>query len=400
MARFTPFADLAFSRTVTRPSFTRKALVTAMLAASMALAGCQGSSDDDDSSQDQQPADTSSYAMLDAATDVGQAAYLDLATGTQTAADQNWQVAYQKYVGFKTNGGSSGSGGVTACYTGNSAALYDSEGAPVQSEFEALNADNTLEAFNAVTSVESCGEEGLISDSIVTQVQDWILADHSQGAPIYTADSSKWWILRSATQDAATQAYAYARFHITDLSVEFGATTTRKLTLGVESWNSTTQSFDTEVSSPELDYTAGRVYYDLETNSQVTADDDWDLSVVVDGRNYLVQVNGGASGTGSAGIGVVQEATGSATDVTDPTNTDQVYKYFADQSSGAFSEPGDYGALDYNVDGQGHQMWPNYGIYLIQDGEQLYKMQVLSNYGQDGTLSSGNLYIRYAQITH
>lgn len=390
---------------------TRMAL--AIAATTLFLTGCNGGGGSDSSNSNDSANNSSgetdtgdsaqsglSYITLDAATDVTQAAYLDLAGGIQTTADQNWHVAYQKYVGFKVNGGASGagnaSGPVTACYTGNSAALYDAEGNPIQSAFEAATADSTLEAFNAVTSVADCTEAGMLADSIQPQIKDWLSADYSQGAPVYSADSDQWWVLRSATQDAVSQAFAYARFHITDLNIQLGEPTVRQLTLGVQHWNATSQSFDEEVPSPVLDYSEGRVYYDLESNSIVTADDDWELSVVVSGRDYLIQVNGGASGTGRAGIGTLQ--VGSALDVTNPEETDQVYKYFADQSAGALSEPGSYGALDYNIDDQGHQMWPNYGIYLVQDGEQLFKMQVLSNYGEDGTLTSGNLYIRYAPV--
>ena len=389
----------------------RTKMALAVACTTLILAGCNGggggsSSDSSDNSSDNNSGgDTTQssvrYITLDAATDTTQAAYLDLATGAQSTADQDWHVAYQKYVGFKVNGGASGDGNVngaiTACYTGNSAALYDAEGKPVQSAFEAASADSTLEAFNAVTSVESCTEGGMKSDSINPQIEDWLSADYSQGSPVYSADSSKWWVLRSAKADPSTQMFDYGRFHITNLTVELGETSTRQMTLGVQTWNPLTQSFNDEVESPVLDYSNGRVYYDMESNSVVSAEDDWELSVVVQDRNYLIQVNGGASGTASAGVGVLQ--VDSALDVTDPTNTDQVYKYFADQSEGAFSDPGSYGALDYNVDGQGHQMWPNYGIYLVQDGAQLFKMQVLSNYGEDGNLTSGNLYIRYAPVT-
>ena len=238
-----------------------------------------------------------------------------------------------------------------------------------------------------VTSEADCDSSGLVSDSVVTQVSwyDYDFATHSM-----TAKSDQW-ILRSATKNAATDTYAYGRFGIKTLDTAAGI----KVVLGVEQWNSTTASFDSEIVSPEITYGTEPVYYDLETNVIVTAADDWDLSFVTSDRDPQIRVNGGASGLGSAGIGVLQTA--SAAEVTDPANTAQVYKYFSDQAEGALSSPSGYGPLDYGVGG-GHNMWPNYAVYLVKQNEQMYKMQVLSNNGQDGTLSSGNLYIRYKAL--
>lgn len=74
----------------------------------------------------------------------------------------------------------------------------------------------------------------------------------------------------------------------------------------------------------------------------------------------------------------------------------RVFMYGQDTADGAMAGPGSYGALEYNVAG-GHKMWPTYTTYLLKNGDGLhYKVQILSNYGQDGTQSSGNLFVRYA----
>ncbi|HBR97952.1 MAG TPA: hypothetical protein DD979_11325 [Gammaproteobacteria bacterium] len=152
--------------------------------------------------------------------------------------------------------------------------------------------------------------------------------------------------------------------------------------------------FADPVDSPVLDFSESRVYWDMETNSIVSASDDWELSVRVDGQDYPIQVNGGASGEGNAGIGIL--LLDSAQDVTDPSDKTQVYQFFGDIATGVLSTPGDYGAFEYSVEGQ-HQMWPTFATYLLKDATgNLFKMQVISNYGEDGQQRSGNLVVRYA----
>ena len=108
----------------------------------------------------------------------------------------------------------------------------------------------------------------------------------------------------------------------------FAPPRSRKIVLAVENWNASTSSFNATVDSPELDFTNSRVFYDMESNTIVNESANWDLSIKVDGRDYPLQVNGGASGNGSGGIGLLLKAKAAdAFAVTNPTNTQQVYKY-------------------------------------------------------------------------
>ncbi|MGL6313660.1 hypothetical protein [Vibrio sp. WXL103] len=78
-----------------------------------------------------------------------------------------------------------------------------------------------------------------------------------------------------------------------------------------------------------------------------------------------------------------------------PEQESRVFMYSQDTADGAMAGPASYGALEYNVAGS-HKMWPTYTTYLLKnDQDQHYKVQILSNYGQDGTLASGNLVVRY-----
>jgi len=329
--------------------------------------------------------DTHTYATLDAATDTSQAAHLDLLSG-HTVTDSSWQVAYQKYVGFKVNDGHSGSGEVEGCVAHQYTALFDAKGDAVASEFEKLTKDSTSSDFDKVTKT-SCDDFKTDSLETVIETEDWLDADYSQGAPIYSAKAGNGWIIRSSKKDAAG-AYQYGRVKVKNVTVVFGANTSRKVVLSVENWDAPSSSFNTAVDSPELDFSSSRIFWNMETNTVVSEADDWELSLKLDGRDYPMQVNG-------RGVGVLQVANADA--VTDPADTAQVYRYFKDSVDGPLSKPGSHGPLQYSVKKQ-HKMWPTFTTYLLKDGSRSYKMQVISNYGADGTSPSASLYIRYEEL--
>ena len=336
------------------------------------------------------PKEAFTYAELDA-TDASQPALFDLLSNA-TVTDQSWQIGYQKYSGFKLNGGLSGSGKVSGCIAHQYTNLFDASGNSVAAEFEKLTKDTTVADFNSVTAA-ACSE--FVTDSLITQIKsaDWLAADYSNGRPSYSAKAGNGWIVRSASGDA------YARVSVKNVSVVFGKATSRQVTLSVEAWDANAKQFSPAVDSPVLDFSTTTAYWDLETNSAVSADQTWDLSIKVSGRDYPIQVNGGASGSGKAGVGALIASSINA--VTDPTDTKQVYKYFADRAEGVLSKPGSYGPLEYSVKGQ-HKMWPTFTTYLIKDESQgdarLFKLQVVSNYGTDGALKSGNLVLRYQEL--
>ncbi len=376
-------------------------LMATLFASSLLVACGGGGSGSSDTPTNPDTTDTSMYNDLDA-TNPGTATKMDLNSG-HTVTDDSWQIAYQKYIGFKTNGGESGTGQVEGCVAHEYKDLYerDSDGKlvldnqgkpkPIKSEFEALNKENTLANFAAVKK-SSCTD--MMKDTLKTQIvtESWLDYDRSQGAPVFSAKAGNAYIIRSSAGDG------YARVKVKDVNVSLTAPPTTQITLSVEKWNADASAFDAAVDSPVLDFSRNRVFYDFDTNAVVTASDGWDLSIKNDleGRDFPMQVNGGASGDGKGGLGVLVLA--SADDVRDPTDTAQVYKYFGDTVEGVLSKPGDYGPFQYSVAGQ-HKMWPTFTTYLIKDGENYYKMQVISNYGKDGTLPSGNLHIRHEAVT-
>ncbi|QFR49989.1 hypothetical protein FJR48_09735 [Sulfurimonas lithotrophica] len=358
-------------------------ILSTLVSSMLILSGCGG--------------DSGSSAVVIPNQSTAETTSMDASSGAETKFNLSsglvdsttWHFAYQKYLGFKTNGGSSGNGSITACVAKTYADLYDTNNNSVQSEFEALNATNTLSDFEAV-SMDDCNSSAYIEDSIDTQIETstWLDASYGPGGPVFSAktDSNNSYIIRSADGNS------YARVKVKSVDVNLSAGS-RKLVLSSELWNGT--AWTAAQDSPELDFSSSKAYWDLETNGLSDAANEWELAVSVAGQDYPLQVNGGASGDGNGGVGLVINE--DATTVTDPTNTSEVYTYFADSATGALSSPGSYGPLEYGVAG-GHLMWPTFAVYIIDDGVDKYKFQIISNNGQSGALSSGNLVIRYQKL--
>ncbi len=371
-------------------------LATIACSASL-LAGCQSSDSDSSSNSSRTIPDSSEKVTLDATGAIGSAVHLDLGSGHTVTESETWHIAYQRYIGFKVNGGVSGSGNVSACLAHHFEDFYDDQGEPIKEKFEGITADETQEAFNAVNSA-SCTDEDFITDSLNTKIatSDWLKAAYGPQGPSFAASSedTNGWIIQSASKDD-NQNYAYGRVSVKSIE-------SRVIVLSYEAWDANGQTFLEAVDSPELDFNTERQYWDMESNSVSHADANWEISVTADanGRDYPLQVNSTVSGNGDAGVGLVSgEGMESAFDVTDPSDPKQVYAFFADSVSGALSTPGNYGPLQYGAAG-GHAMWANFATYLIKENDtgKLFKMQLISNYGADGIQTSGNLYIRYEAL--
>ncbi|GLR62703.1 HmuY family protein [Marinospirillum insulare] len=360
------------------------AISLALLLLAGGLQGCNSSSDDDkDSSNNGSTPPATSSANLATLDATKAKARIDLATGKVVAEEEPWQVAYQKYIGFSLKTG------VKACLAHEITTLYDADSKPIEAEFNKLNKDNTLASFNAVdiNNTDICTP---VADTVNPQISSdawWTYNPDPAAAGKVTVhtDTSNGWILKSA------DGQAYARIKFTEF-----ATRQYTMKMNVEQWSGS--NFEPAVSTPDLDFSSSAVYWDLETNSVSATDNgDWELKFSKQGRDILIQVNGGASGKGQAGVagkdGALQVA--SVDDVTDPTNTAQVYKYFADSAEGAFTKPGDFGPLEYGVGEGNHDMWPTFATYLIEDNSNFYKMQVISNKGESGSDPSATLVIRY-----
>lgn len=372
-----------------------KTRLSILMTIAIALTGCGGSSSsntsDQDSASDQDSTsdsgentiDSTNYVTLDA-TDASAPAYLDLNSGHAVNADESWHLAYQKYIGFTTNS----EGAVSACIAKEYTELYDENGDAIKSEFSALTKDNTLSDYNNVT-LGDCSD--FTSDAVESQFAGWYTYNSTTHAVTVNSDDTNGWIIKSSTDDGNGN-FAYTRLKAT-------AYDANGITFNSELWDNNSQTFNAAESTGVLSSASDTIYWNMEDNSQSTTEfEGWDLKIEPSGHSSIILVNGGASGSGSAGVGsalLVENVDA----VTDPTSTQQVYKYFGDSASGPLSSPGSFGPLEYGVGGDNHDMWPTFATYIFNDGQRYFKAQVVSNTGEDGTQTSGTLYIRYQEIT-
>lgn len=365
------------------------------------LVACGGSSDSDSVSDDTQQTNIR-YLTLDSTHN--ERVYLNLDTGhsfreSEKTGQNNWHLSYKRYSGFGLNGGVSGGGQVKGCSALVYPALYDNNGRPVEAEFNNLTADNTLADFQSV-GVESCSE--LAADELDTMIEmeDWVTVVPPPTGPDFNAstDLSNGWIIRSGAKTANGD-HHYARVKVSEVDYQSGEASVRRLKLSRELWNSNTQAFDAADESGWLDFSTARAYWSMTSNTAVVAGQDWDLSVVANGRSWDLQANAGVSGSGAGGVGLVvlNDGNGTAWDVTNPTSTAQVYTFFTDAVEGALTEPGNFGPLEYNVTGS-HDMTPTFTTYRVSDGSGDYRLQILGNYGENDDQMSGHIYLRYEKL--
>ena len=311
-------------------------------------------------------------------------------------------------MGFKVNGGTSGTGNVKACIAHQYDELYNQEGKPLRAEFEKLNADNTLASFNAVD-VNDPNICTPAADTINTLIptSGWYDYDNPATGVVTVHDgNSNGWIVQSA------DGQSFAR-------IRFSHFATRQYTMRLE-----TELYDGSVwgakqETEDINFTSGPVYWDLETNTVSTTEpENWELKFSRGSgtQSIMIQVNGGASGSGKAAVagadkdgkpnGVGAMIAASVWDVTNPApgvqDPGRIFRYFADTAEGAFSTPALLGALEYGgnfISDNDFNLWPTFATYFIEDNSNFYKLQIISNRGADGNATSGTLQVRYSDFS-
>jgi hypothetical protein len=132
-----------------------------------------------------------------------------------------------------------------------------------------------------------------------------------------------------------------------------------------------------------------RTFVELAGPSRVELEGDgsdsiaWDLAI----QGHDVFSNGGVSGPGNC------SAFGPLSAPTFLSDSVEVPITLNDRAGGALLEWYDYG-------GATHQLFSRYHVYGIQDGERLFKLQVLGYYGEQLGAPVAALYrVRYAEVT-
>ena len=323
-------------------------------------------------------------------------AYFNLATNDvveltdeEATASTDWHIAFKRTI-TKLNGGVSGPGTVTGAVADEQSAFYDEEGEANASVFLNANADSELNALVDVTDVSTLrfgSDRNIAAITGDGGEESWWLYN-PQGHSI-SAGTDNWWLVRSS------EGNSYAKFHVTDIVQDSRDIT---LELFIQEVDQASFSSTPVTYTAALGATGGSKCYDIDSSTEVdceTASDTWDLKIEVTGRAWDIWTNGGVSGSGDgAAFGPLNTETANeyVNALSSPNDVSLAGLYGSDSSGGVFADDSWYA---YGVQG-GNSLWPNYRVYAIDTGTEIYALQVLSYYDESGT--SGMITLRHKQL--
>lgn len=303
--------------------------------------------------------------------------YVSLETGqevsvTDPTASDEWDIAFRRF-SAKLNGGVAGPGDVAGFNVANNAGA-------TEAEVLAFTSDDAEDAFAAVTEADIAGatfvEDGLIPD----EGGSWFRAVSTPGGPpTLVANPGAAWRVQEAENGG------YAVFRIANL--ELAGNTPQSAT--VEYRRQDVGAVLGPVESVVVDYTMGPGYIDLSSGATVVPDGcNWDMVLT---PMFGIDFNGDCD----AGTFPVD----GTEDFTALTTADDAPEYapFLSTISGAIPNTIDTpeGVFWYNLE-ENQRMWPTLNVFLVRDGDDVYKIQVTDYYSATG--ESGFPTVRFEQI--
>lgn len=308
---------------------------------------------------------------VDASTDWAFVAFEDDEASTVSVGERDaseaWDLAFYA-TSVMLNGGAAGPADVVGYCLCQNAGASDAD-------VIAMTAASELSDFESVTAAQiPTDEDAWESDALSPAIDDWYTYDGV--THVTSAAPEHVWKVRTASGEA------YAKLHVTGI-----ANVTREaageVTLEYALQPSAGAAFGA-VQTATADVSAGPVYFDLETGSEVGEAGEWDL--LLEGWN--IRVNGGVSGSGSAGASLADESFDAITDASDLSAS----HYQGDAFGGVFDAAPWY---RYDLE-DNHQIWPTFDVYLIRRGEAVYKVQITGYYGATG--DSRQVTFRYDRL--
>jgi hypothetical protein len=282
------------------------------------------------------------------------------------ATSSSWDIAFNRS-SVMLNGGGAGPGDVEVyCICQNEAATPD--------QILDMSAAAEAAAFEAVTSAHLPADETLwLQDELATAIDGWWSYD--MASHVVTPVPDRAWKVRTA------EGTAYAKLRIAGF-VDATQANAGKVTLEFATQDAAGEPLG-GTQSLTVDLAGGPVYVDLLDGAASDASD-WDL--LLDG--WTIRLNSGISGSGSAGA---IDAGEPFADITDAGDAGDVYK--SDDFGGAFDAKPWY---SYNLEGN-HQIWPNFNVYLVRTGGDVFKLQ-LTSYYEPATGAQRHISFRYAPL--
>ncbi len=349
----------------------------ALLSSALLLSAC-GSDDDNSSDPQGKSPDEASYnsaGPLDGSTDY---AYYDLDTGTQLQLSAEeaktnivWDIAVYS-TNVIINGGHSGPGNVTGYFTGNNADFYDDAGNAVKDKFINATPVSELGDFVAVTAAQIPKQDNgeidnskFKTDEFKSVFNEFYLYNHVSHE--VTANADQTWLAQSAA--------GFSKVRISGLTTSNYVLST--ITFAVAFKGTDDQAFSAENAvEVNLLNCTDDVYFKLDTVTEVTADDAWDIRVPC--------ATVGADTGGEFTLLLAADSTAYALkdgDDVDAIMTSPHYYLTGDYAETVFKHLNKW--YQYGLNG-GHNIWSQYGVYMVNTGTAIYKLQITSYYDVNG----------------
>ena len=287
---------------------------------------------------------------------------------TDPGASADWDLGFFA-TGVMLNGGAAGPGGVEAyCICQNDGASDE--------QVKAMTPDSELADFEAVTALQIPADASAwLSDELVPAIDGWW--SYNMQTHAVTPVTTRAWKVRTA------EGTAFAKLRVAGFA-NAAQQIAGQVTLEFATQSGTGQPLG-PVQSLVVDVSGGPVYVDL-LDGAVSDASDWDLRL----EGWEIRVNGGVSGTGTAGAVDAGEPFAGITDAGDVPA--RVYK--GDAFGGIFGSKPWY---RYNLNGDDHQIWPTFQVYLVRKGQDVYKLQ-LTSYYQPSTGAERHISFRYEKL--
>ena len=291
-------------------------------------------------------------------------------TVSSPTTSTNWHMAFNG-TSVMLNGGAAGPGGVKGyCICQN--------GSPTNEQVAAMSASAELADFEAITAEDIPDASAFVTDEIDPAIAGWY--EGAAGASA-TADAGETFLI----SQGAGASRLLGKLHVTAIA---SPTAESPGTITIEwAMQSTPGGAFGATQTATFATAGGPKYLDLNANATASASD-WDLKV--DG--WLIQLNSGASGTGTwKALNAERAPFASITTTFAASPPEQTFR--TDVFGGVFATHRWY---RYNVTGTDNQIWPTYNVYLLAIGDEVYKVQLISYYSAGG---SGRFYtVRYARL--
>lgn len=290
---------------------------------------------------------------------------LQVSDPTSSAA---WHLAFRT-TGVMLNGGAAGPGGVEGY------CLCQNENATDQQLLD-MTPQSEQSLFDIVTPADIPADaDAWESDALAPAIDGWW--NYDMATHTVTPASDRTWVVRTA------EGTAYAKLRVVEIE---NATQQHagSVTLEFAVQPATGEPYG-DPQTLTVDLSSGPAYVDL-MEGGVSDAADWDIQF----EGYTIRLNGGVSGSGEA---VATEAETDFDSVPDAGEIDS--RAFATDSFGGVFEAHPW--YRYDIEGN-HQVWPNYNVYLIRVGEEVYKVQLTGYYNPtDG--EARHITFRYALLT-